>query len=71
MEENIVSLNYAEIFISIWIILSLFVGVIGYKNKIGFSLALVWSIVFSPIVGLLIVLRYERVKKIFERKSDV
>ena len=71
MEENIVSLNYTEIFISIWIILSLFVGMIGYKNKIGFSLALVWSIVFSPIIGLLIVLRYERVKKIFERKSNV
>jgi predicted membrane protein len=71
MEENIVSLNYTEIFISIWIILSLFVGMIGYKNKIGFSLALVWSIVFSPIIGLLIVLRYERVKKIFDRKSDV
>jgi predicted membrane protein len=71
MEENIVSLNYTEIFISIWIILSLFVGMIGYKNKIGFSLALVWSIVFSPIIRLLIVLRYERVKKIFERKSDV
>jgi predicted membrane protein len=71
MEENIVSLNYTEIFISIWIILSLFVGMIGYKNKIGFSIALVWSIVFSPIIGLLIVLRYERVKKIFERKSDV
>jgi predicted membrane protein len=71
MEENIVSLNYTEIFISIWIILSLFVGMIGYKNKIGFSLALIWSIMFSPIIGLLIVLRYERVKKIFERKSDV
>jgi len=70
MEENIVSLNYTEIFISIWIILSLFVGVIGYKNKIGFSLALVWSIVFSPIVGLLIVLRYEHVKKIFRRKGE-
>ena len=71
MEENIVSLNYTEIFVSIWIILSLFVGMIGYKNKIGFSLALVWSIVFSPIIGLLIVLRYKRVKKIFERKSNV
>jgi predicted membrane protein len=70
MEENIVSLNYTEIFISIWIILSLFVGMIGYKNKIGFSLALVWSIVFSPIVGLLIVLRYEHVKKIFRRKGE-
>ena len=71
MEETVISLNYAELFISAWIIFSLFVGLIGYKNKVGFTLALVWSIVFSPIVGLLIVLRYERVKKVFDRKSDV
>ena len=71
MEETVISLNYAELFISVWIIFSIFVGLIGYKNKVGFTLALVWSIVFSPIVGLLIVLRYERVKKVFDRKSDV
>jgi len=71
MEETVISLNYAELFISVWIIFSLFVGLIGYKNKVGFTLALVWSIVFSPIVGLLIVLRYERVKKVFDRKGDV
>lgn len=70
MEENVISLNYTEIFISVWIILSLFVGMLGYKNKIGFSLALVWSIFFSPIIGLFIVLRYERVKKIFNKNSD-
>jgi predicted membrane protein len=70
MEENVISLNYAELFIALWIILSLFVGIVGFKNKIGFSLALVWSIVFSPIVGLFIVLRYEQVKKIFKKKSD-
>lgn len=67
MEETVISLNYAELFISLWIIFSLFVGLIGYKNKVGFTLALVWSIVFSPIIGLLFVLRYERVKKIFKR----
>jgi len=69
MEENVISLNYAELFISAWIILSLFVGLIGYKNKIGFSLALVWSIVFSPIIGLIIVLRYNKIKNIFKRKG--
>ena len=63
MEETVISLNYAELFILVWILLSLFVGIIGYKNKIGFTLALVWSIVFSPIVGLLLVLRYVREKK--------
>lgn len=70
MEETVISLNYAELFISLWIIFSLFVGLIGYKNKIGFTLALVWSIVFSPIIGLLIVLRYEQVKKIFKRTGE-
>jgi len=70
MEENVISLNYAELFISLWIILSLFVGLVGYKNKIGFSLALVWSIFFSPIIGLLIVLRYEQVKKFFKKKGE-
>jgi len=70
MEETVISLNYAELFISVWIIFSLFVGLIGYENKVGFTLALVWSIVFSPIIGLLIVLRYERVKKIFKRKGE-
>lgn len=64
MEENVISLNYTEIFVSVWIILSLFVGMLGYKNKIGFPLALVWSIIFSPIIGLFIVLRYERVKNV-------
>jgi hypothetical protein len=71
MEETVISLNYTELFISVWIIFSLFVGLIGYKNKVGFTLALVWSIVFSPIVGLLLVLRYERVKKIFKREGEV
>jgi hypothetical protein len=71
MEETVISLNYAELFISVWIIFSFFVGIIGYKNKVGFTLALVWSIVFSPIVGLLLVLRYERVKKIFKREGEV
>jgi predicted membrane protein len=70
MEETVISLNYAELFISVWIIFSILVGLIGYKNKVGFTLALVWSIVFSPIIGLLIVLRYERVKKIFKRKGE-
>jgi len=70
MEENVISLKYTEIFISAWIIFSLFVGLLGYKTKVGFTLALVWSICFSPIIGLLIVLRYDHVKKIFKRKGE-
>jgi hypothetical protein len=70
MEENVISLKYTEIFISVWIIFSLFVGLLGYKTKVGFTLALVWSICFSPIIGLLIVLRYDHVRKIFKRKGE-
>jgi predicted membrane protein len=70
MEETIVSLNYAELFISIWIILSLFVGLIGYKNKVGFSLALVWSIIFSPIIGLIFVLRYNKTNKVVRKHKE-
>jgi len=70
MEENVISLKYTEIFISAWIIFSLFVGLLGYKTKVGFTLALVWSICFSPIVGLLIVLRYDHVRKIFKRTGE-
>jgi hypothetical protein len=69
--EAVISLNYAELFISVWILLSLFVGIIGYKNNVGFTLALVWSIVFSPIVGLILVLRNQRVKKILKKEGDV
>ena len=36
----------------------------------GFSLALIWSIVFSPIVGLIMVLKYQRVKDIFRNKGE-
>jgi hypothetical protein len=70
MEETVVSLNYAELFISIWIILSLFVGLIGYKNKVGFSLALVWSIIFSPIIGLIFVLRYNKTNKVVRKHKE-
>jgi hypothetical protein len=71
MEEKFVIFSYTEIFIIVWIIFSLLVGLMGYKNKMGFSLALVWSIVFSPIIGLIMVLRYQRVKNIFgDKKKD-
>jgi len=71
MEEKFVIFSYTEIFIIAWIIFSLLVGLMGYKNKMGFSLALVWSIVFSPIIGLIMVLRYQRVKNIFgDKKKD-
>jgi predicted membrane protein len=69
MEEKFVTFSYTEIFIIVWIIFSLLVGLMGYKNKMGFSLALVWSIVFSPIIGLIMVLRYQSVKNIFGNKK--
>jgi hypothetical protein len=41
MEETFISVIYAELFISVWILLSLFVGIIDFKKKVGFTLALV------------------------------
>lgn len=41
MAETVISVNYAELFIRVWNLLSLFVGITGYKNKVEFTLAFV------------------------------
>lgn len=44
----------------LWIILSVVVGNLGSKRTIGYGWALFWSLIFSPIVGVIIVLCYPR-----------
>ncbi len=46
---------FIEIF-SIWLIFSLIIGIIGSNRKIGFGMAFLWSIILSPIIGLVIAL---------------
>lgn len=44
----------------LWIILSFVVGSLGSKRTIGYGWALFWSLIFSPIIGVIIVLCYPR-----------
>lgn len=44
----------------LWVILSFVVGNLGSKRTIGYGWALFWSLIFSPIVGAIIVLCYPR-----------
>jgi len=44
-----------EIFL-FWIGFALIVGLIGKDRKIGFGMAFLWSIILSPLIGLIIVL---------------
>ena len=44
----------------LWIILSVVVGNLGSKRTIGYGWALFWSLIFSPIIGVIIVLCYPR-----------
>lgn len=45
-----------------WIILAFVVAMIGDNRKIGFGWALFWSVLLSPLIGLLIVLASDRKK---------
>ena len=39
-----------------WLVFAILVGVLGSNRKIGFGWAFFWSVVFSPLIGLFIVL---------------
>lgn len=41
-----------------WLVLSIIVGVIGGKRTLGFGWALFWSLILSPVIGLIIALCY-------------
>ena len=44
----------------LWLCLSFLVAVIGDKRKIGFGWTLFWSLVLSPLIGLIIALTYDK-----------
>jgi len=39
-----------------WILFAILVGLVGSSRKIGFGMSLLWSLLLSPLVGLVIVL---------------
>lgn len=52
-----------------WLIFSIIVGVIGSNRKIGFGLALLASLVLSPVIGLIITLVSESNSSIEHKKN--
>ena len=52
-----------------WIIFSIIVGVIGSNRKIGFGLALLASLILSPVIGLIITLVSESNSSIEHKKN--
>lgn len=48
----------------LWIIFSVIVGFIGSPRKVGFGGALLWSLLLSPLVGLLITLSSKRLEDV-------
>ncbi|SHJ58652.1 hypothetical protein SAMN04487911_12612 [Arenibacter nanhaiticus] len=60
-----------EIFIG-WILCSFAIGYLGTTKKIGFVLALILSLLLSPIVGLIIVLLSKKKSRYpFEKNSRI
>ena len=54
-----------------WIILSLIIGFIGSNRKVGFFGALLWSLLLSPIIGLIITLTSESINSIRMREKSI
>jgi hypothetical protein len=48
---------------ALYIFGSITVGIISRQNKLGFRLGFVWSLVFTPIIGLYLVMKSSSDKK--------
>ena len=48
---------------ALYIFGSITVGIISRQNKLGFRLGFVWSLVFTPIIGLYLVMKNNPNKK--------
>ena len=48
---------------ALYIFGSITVGIISRQNKLGFRLGFVWSLVFTPVIGLYLVMKSSSDKK--------
>jgi hypothetical protein len=48
------------IYFFLWLCLSFIVAIVGDKRKIGFGWSLFWSLLLSPLIGILITLAYDK-----------
>jgi hypothetical protein len=51
------------IIVALYIFCAIAVGIISQQFKLRFVIGFVWSIIFTPIVGLLLVYKYNPAKK--------
>ena len=53
-----------------WIILAIIVGALGSSRKIGFGMAFLWSILLSPLIGVIITLSSKTLESVeYENKQ--
>ncbi len=50
-------------YVIFWICCAILVGIVGKERKIGFVMAFFWSIILSPLIGLVITLLSDKIKK--------
>jgi lipopolysaccharide export LptBFGC system permease protein LptF len=63
-DESITSVSFLFIAVCfLYIFGSITVGIISKKNNLSFQLGFIWSIVFTPLVGLYLVLKNDPSKK--------
>jgi len=71
-EEESLSINTVNLIIIciLYIFCSVAVGIISKQLKLRFAVGFVWSIVFTPIIGLLLVYKYNPIKKGFGKRAE-
>jgi hypothetical protein len=64
-EEESLSINTVNLIIIciLYLFCAVAVGIISKQLKLRFAIGFVWSIVFTPIIGLLLVYKYNPLKK--------
>lgn len=57
------------IIVALYLFCAIAVGIISQQFKLRFIIGFVWSIIFTPIVGLLLVYKYNPTKRELNRKE--
>lgn len=70
-DDESLSINTVNLIIIciLYIFCSVAVGIISKQFKLRFAVGFVWSIVFTPIIGLLLVYKYNPLKRGFGKRS--
>lgn len=58
--------NYMFAIISVYLFLVMIVSIYGKVKKIGFNISFIWSLCFTPIIGLILVNKSIRKRQSYE-----